>query len=138
MINLNLYCSSPLATPNSKINCSESDVCLLLPCLLCCEVHSHSVVSNSFQPHELQHTRLLCPWGFSRQEYWSGLPCPPPELSILQMVLYICPSQSPNLSMLALILGFPGGLAGKESAYNAGDLGSIPGLGRSLRGGKDY
>ena len=22
--------------------------------------------------------RLLCPWGFSRQEYWSGLPGPPP------------------------------------------------------------
>ena len=21
--------------------------------------------------------RLLCPWGFSRQEYWSGLPCAP-------------------------------------------------------------
>ena len=20
----------------------------------------------------------LCPWGFSRQEYWSGLPCRPP------------------------------------------------------------
>ena len=19
-----------------------------------------------------------CPWGFSRQEFWSGLPCPPP------------------------------------------------------------
>ena len=28
-------------------------------------------------------------------------------------------------------LGFPGGLAGKESACNAGDLGLIPGLGRS-------
>ena len=27
-------------------------------------------------------------------------------------------------------LGFPGGSAGKESAYSAGDLGSIPGLGR--------
>ena len=27
--------------------------------------------------------------------------------------------------------GFPGGSAGKESARNAGDLGSIPGLGRS-------
>ena len=26
----------------------------------------------------MQLTRLLCPWGFSRQEYWSGLPCPPP------------------------------------------------------------
>ena len=28
--------------------------------------------------------------------------------------------------------GFPGGSDGKESACNAGDLGSIPGLGRSL------
>ena len=27
--------------------------------------------------------------------------------------------------------GFPGGSDGKESACNAGDLGSIPGLGRS-------
>ena len=23
--------------------------------------------------------RLLCPWEFFRQEYWSGLPFPPPE-----------------------------------------------------------
>ena len=30
-----------------------------------------------------------------------------------------------------LYKGFPCGLAGKESACNAGDLGSIPGLGRS-------
>ena len=29
-------------------------------------------------PHGLSPARLLCPWGFSRQEYWSGLPCPPP------------------------------------------------------------
>ena len=29
------------------------------------------------------------------------------------------------------IIGFPGGSDGKESAYNAGDLGSIPGSGRS-------
>ena len=32
-------------------------------------------------------------------------------------------------------LGFPGGSAGKESACNAGDLGSIPGLGRPLEKG---
>ena len=31
--------------------------------------------------------------------------------------------------------GFPGGSAGKESACNVGDLGSIPGLGRSPAGG---
>ena len=30
--------------------------------------------------------------------------------------------------------GFPGGSDGKESAFNAGDLGSIPGLGRSPGG----
>ena len=30
---------------------------------------------------------------------------------------------------------FPGGSDGKESACNAGDLGSIPGLGRSPGGG---
>ena len=35
-------------------------------------------MSNSLQPHGLQPARLLCPWGFSRQEYWSGLPCLPP------------------------------------------------------------
>ena len=39
---------------------------------------SGSVMSNSLWPHGLWSTRLLCPWGFSRQEYWSGLPCPPP------------------------------------------------------------
>ena len=33
---------------------------------------------------------------------------------------------------------FPGGSAGKESTCNAGDLGSIPGLGRSPGEGKGY
>ena len=41
-------------------------------------VLSHSVMSSSLWPHGLQPARLLCSWGFSRQEYWSGLPCPPP------------------------------------------------------------
>ena len=35
-------------------------------------------------------------------------------------------------------LGFPGGSDGKESACNAGDLGSIPRLGRSPGEGKGY
>jgi len=35
-------------------------------------------------------------------------------------------------------LGFPCGSAGKESACNAGDLDSIPGLGRSPGEGKGY
>ena len=42
---------------------------------MCC-VLSRSV-ADSLRPHRLQPTRLLCSWGFSRQEYWGGLPCPP-------------------------------------------------------------
>ena len=45
------------------------DVCAVLSCL---------VMSDSFWPHGLLPARLLCPWGFPRQEYWSGLSCPPP------------------------------------------------------------
>ena len=43
-----------------------------------CAVLSQSVVSDSVPPHGLQPARLLCPWGFSRQGCWSGLPCPSP------------------------------------------------------------
>ena len=35
-------------------------------------------MSDSLRPHGPQSTRILCPWGFSKQEYWSRLPCPPP------------------------------------------------------------
>ena len=45
---------------------------------LCYAVLSHSVTSNSLQPQGLQPARLLSPGGFSRQEYWSWLPSPPP------------------------------------------------------------
>ena len=37
-----------------------------------------------------------------------------------------------------VFLGFPCGSAGKDSTHNAGDLGSIPGLGRSAGEGKSY
>ena len=37
-----------------------------------------SVVSNSLQSHGLQPSRLLCLWGFSRQEYCREWPCPLP------------------------------------------------------------
>ena len=50
----------------------------MLTCISCV-CFSHSVVSDSLRPHGLLPARLLCPWGFSRQESWSRLPCPPPE-----------------------------------------------------------
>ena len=40
----------------------------------------------------------------------------------------------PSKSLLS-VQGFPGGSDGEESAHNAGDLGLIPGLGRSPGGG---
>ena len=40
--------------------------------------------------------------------------------------------------LVTLIMDFSAGLDGKESAYNAGDLGSIPGVGRSPGEGNGY
>ena len=48
-------------------------------------------------------------------------------LHLIQLILYFI-----------ITLGFLYGSAGKESACNAGDLGSIPGLARSSGGGKGY
>ena len=48
-------------------------------------------------------------------------------------------SERVTVNMFLLkIEGFPGSSASKESACNAGDLGSIPGLGRSPGEGKGY
>ena len=43
-----------------------------------------------------------------------------------------------NNIFIIYFLGFPGGSAGKESACNAGDLGSIPALGRFPGEGNSY
>ena len=72
------------------------------------ENFSCSVMSDSLSPDGLQPTRLLCPWRFSRQEYWSGLPFPSleilPNLGIepTSLVLQVD-------SLLLSHLGFPGG-----------------------------
>ena len=39
---------------------------------------------------------------------------------------------------MKLVQGFPGSSGGKEPAYNPGDQGSIPGLGRSPGEGNGY
>ena len=44
---------------------------------------SHVVVSDSSPPHGLAHQVRLS-MGFSRQEYWSGLPFPPPGIFLTQ------------------------------------------------------
>ena len=39
-----------------------------------CALLSFRVASDPSSACGLQPSRLLCPWGFSRKEYWSGLP----------------------------------------------------------------
>ena len=56
--------------------------------------------------------------------------------------VFDCKQLAPNTKILPCThvnhRGFPGGSFGKESACSVGDLGSIPGLGRSLAEGKGY
>ena len=47
------------------------------------------------------------------------------------MVLCSCKNAKEEKTSLGLIMGFPGGSEVKASACNAGELGSIPGLGIS-------
>ena len=61
------YCQKSLEALNMKGVCVCVCVCVLVvqSCL-------------TLWPCRLLPASFLCPWGFSRQEYWSGLPCPPP------------------------------------------------------------
>ena len=64
-----------------------------------------------------------------RQQSVVSLACvyiPPVSAFFVCVCLYF-----PIFQKIIYLLGFPGGSDGKESAFNAGDLGSIPGVGRS-------
>ena len=117
---------------------------------------SRSVVFDSSRPHGLQPTRLLHPWDFPGKSTGVGCHClllfnfysliP----SLGPVVLYLsettacyellripgCIQQANSNyntipTKLSQWLDFPGGSDGKASVYNVGDLGSIPGSGRS-------
>ena len=51
---------------------------------------------------------------------------------------HLFPMGHHTFALLRLFPGFPGGSDGKESVCNVGDLGLIPGLGRSPGEGKGY
>ena len=60
---------------------------------------------------------------------------------LLAILIPACASSSWGILhdvLCTLHMGFPCGSAGKESTCNAGDLGLIPGLGRSPGGGHGY
>ena len=80
---------------------------------------SLSVLSDSYRPPWIVAYQAPPSMGFSRQEYWSGLPLPS---------LQHCPS---HLYIIIPILGFLGGSVVKNLPINAGDAGSISRLERS-------
>ena len=66
---------------------------ILISLISCARVLSHfSHVQLFVTPWSIAHQALLF-MGFSRQEYWSGLPCPPPgdlpHLGIEPIVSYV-------------------------------------------------
>ena len=95
-----------------------------------CAMLSHLVMSDSLWPHGLRPSRLLCPWGISRQNCRGRLPFPSPgalpnpgmdrTLPALQVDSLLLSHQgSPkwylNIPILVelrfFFLGFPGGSA---------------------------
>ena len=56
-------------------NLKELPTCILITC---CAVLSPSVLSDSYVTLWTVPYQAPLSMGFSRQEYWSGLPCPPP------------------------------------------------------------
>ena len=61
--------------------CKGTDSKASPPTTITCRV-ACAVMSDSLGPHGLQPTRLLCPWHFPRQQYWSGLPFPTPTFGV--------------------------------------------------------
>ena len=88
---------------------------------------TRSVMSDSLQPHALQHTRLLCP-----------LLSPGVCSDSCPWSWWCYLSISSSAARFSFCLPFPCGSVGKESTYNVGDLGSIPELERSPGEGKGY
>ena len=69
---------SPLSSRYFPVNISEYFI-LIKNVSIFVALSSHIIVSDTLRPHGLQPTRLLCPWEFSRQAYWNGLPFFSPE-----------------------------------------------------------
>ena len=74
---------------------------------------SGSVMSDSLRPHGLYPHQAPLSMGFSRQEYWTGLPCPPPgdlpnprikpRSPVLQILYQLCYLGNPMLMPLTTI-----------------------------------
>ena len=74
----------------------------------------------------------------SRTRDWTHVPCISRCILNWWAIREILYCVYNNFEDIEGVLGFPCGSAGKEFPFNMGDLGSIPGLGRSLGEEKGY
>ena len=107
-------------------------MCSLLKVIICC-LRSCSAQTTCFT-RNVRHTQAV--------SLVASVPCGEPRsLRLIKIAPFVCATWSQkslvNYSFNHL-WGFPNNSAGKESACNAGDPGSLPGLGRSLGEGKGY
>ena len=97
----------------------------------CNPMESPSVISNSLQSHGIVHGILQ-----ARILEWVAVPFSRGSSQLRDQTQQILHQLSHKGS--PVFLGFPCGPAGKESAFNEGDLGLIPGFGRSPGEGKGH
>ena len=100
------FLSGPCFPPLHNSSPCLASVQLELPVKKCKSLHPAVLYTGGLPPHS-PPPPALCPWSFPR----------------------------PDVRLLKLHAGFPGGSDSKGSACKSGDLGSIPGLGRSPGGG---
>ena len=70
------------------IICGGSYMFMLMSVCVCLCMHVCSVVTDSATPRTVAHQALLSV-GFPRQEHWSGLPFPPPDMQIQTRTTYV-------------------------------------------------
>ena len=92
------------------------------------------LLASHVHPKRLRHQ--VMPGNLSWRLSSSASPLPPPAINTTHLAHELSPPPV-CLSILQESVGFPAGLDGKESACNVGDLGLVPGLGRSSGEGND-
>ena len=84
--------------------------------------------SSLDNPHEQRRLAGYRPWVWKSRTWWATQHSRAQHSKMNPLSSWVTQST----------MGFPGGSSGKESACNAGDLGSIPMLGRSCGEGNGY
>ena len=98
----------------------------------------HDIPLSTFLPHQCSHLTLVFLFyslGFPGSSAGKQSTCNVGRPWFNSQVEKICWRRG---RLPTPVLGFPGGSAGRDSTCNAGDLGLIPGLGRSPREGNRY